>query len=311
MDTTLELVSRFPVRKTKHQKAAFREATISHLKTLGYDCHVEKGSYGARNLVFGNTESADFLITAHYDTCARLPVPNLITPCNAGIFVITQLLMVLFFALVFLIVTNGAILLFADHRFGTFWGVFAVLFLLAMMLLGPANKNNVNDNSSGVLTLLEIARCVPENQRKNVAFALFDLEEAGLIGSASYRRAHKKATNRQLILNLDCVGDGDEILLFPSKFLKKNSGKIRPLYACCGYFGNKSILVRDKGFAVYPSDQMHFPYGVGIAALKRWKKVLYLDRIHTCKDTVLDQTNVNILRAAIISMICCGAVKKG
>ena len=56
---------------------------------------------------------------------------------------------------------------------------------------------------------------------------------------------------------------------------------------------------------------MNFPFAVGIAALKRGKIGLYLNKIHTRADTVLEETNVNILRAAIVSLICCGAVKKG
>ena len=61
--------------------------------------------------------------------------------------------------------------------------------------------------------------------------------------------------------------------------------------------------------ALYPSDQMGFPYGVGICALRRGKLGWYLSRIHTRRDTVLENTNVNILRAAITSGICCEAAK--
>ena len=50
--------------------------------------------------------------------------------------------------------------------------------------------------------------------------------------------------------------------------------------------------------------------GVGAAALKKKKGLgLYMNRIHTKKDTILEETNVNILRAAIVSLITCGAVK--
>ena len=69
--------------------------------------------------------------------------------------------------------------------------------------------------------------------------------------------------------------------------------------------------MREKGFAFYPSDQMNFPYGVGICALHKGKLGLYLSRIHTPKDTILEETNVNILRAALTSLICCGAVTNG
>ena len=178
---------------------------------------------------------------------------------------------------------------------------------IVLMLAGPANPSNANDNSSGVATLLETACTLPESQRSKVCFVLFDLEEAGLIGSAAYRKAHKKATDTQLVLNLDCVGDGDYLTLFPTKKLKKDRKKLTSLYSACGYFGEKSILVREKGFAVYPSDQTNFPFGVGICALRKGTFGLYISRIHTKKDTVLEQTNVNLLRAALITLVTCGA----
>ena len=39
-------------------------------------------------------------------------------------------------------------------------------------------------------------------------------------------------------------------------------------------------------------------------ALKKRGKILYLGRIHTNKDTILERTNVNLLRAALITLIC-------
>lgn len=311
MNSSFSLLSRFPIRKTKEQKQAFLDAVQSELHRQGYACKVENGRFGCRNLVAGDPESARYLVTAHYDTCARLPFPNLCTPCNPVLFYGIQLIFIVFLAALFLCVVNVSILLFGDHRFSALLGHFSIVLICCLMLAGPANRNNWNDNTSGVVTVLEIARSLPENYRNQVCFVLFDLEELGLIGSACYRKRHKKASDNQIVLNLDCVGDGDEILFFPTKRLKKATARMNPLYQCCGYFGKKSVLIRDKGFSVYPSDQRNFPYGVGIAALKRGKWGLYLDRIHTDKDTILEETNVNILRAAIVSLICCDAVKKG
>ena len=98
--------------------------------------------------------------------------------------------------------------------------------------------------------------------------------------------------------------------MFPTKQLKKNRRKLTSLYKACGYFGKKSLTVHEKGFGIYPSDQMVFPYGVGICALNKNKRELYLGRIHTPRDTILDETNVNILRAALTSYICCDAVNE-
>ena len=77
-----------------------------------------------------------------------------------------------------------------------------------------------------------------------------------------------------------------------------------------GTFGAKNLCVRRKGFGFYPSDQMNFPYGAGICALRKSKLGLYLGRIHTARDTILDETNVNILCAAITSVVCCDTVNQ-
>jgi len=55
---------------------------LQYAQKEGYTANVEMGSFGSRNIVIGNPEKADVLVTAHYDTCAWMPIPNLITPCN-------------------------------------------------------------------------------------------------------------------------------------------------------------------------------------------------------------------------------------
>ena len=74
------LFERFPVRKGKKQRAAFRTWAAALARENGYSAHEEKGSLGAVNLVIGNPETAKVVFTAHYDTCAVLPFPNFITP---------------------------------------------------------------------------------------------------------------------------------------------------------------------------------------------------------------------------------------
>lgn len=304
----MDVLHQFPVRKTKNQKQAFRDAVCDYAKSLSYPVQVEHGSYGSRNIIIGDPERAKYLVTAHYDTCARLLLPNSLMPCNAVFVVLQQA--ALWGGIIFLSAMTGAMA-------GLLLGEYAVVpvccmmvfGIIALMIAGPANSSNANDNTSGVVSLLEILRTMPENQRHKVCFVLFDLEEAGLIGSSSYRKAHKTASDHQLVLNLDCVGCGDHLLMFPTKELKENRKKLASLYKACGYFGRKSLLVHEKGFGIYPSDQIVFPCGVGICALKKSKFGLYVGKIHTSRDTVLEETNVNILRAALTSLICCDAAQ--
>jgi len=303
----IDILEQFPVRKSKQQKKAFRMAVQSYGESIGYTVTAEPGRFGACNLLMGDPENAKFLVTAHYDTCAKMLLPNFITPCNVPLYLAYQLGLILLIGVGAIAAGVAAGLLFGDWVVK--WTILlAFCLLLLSLIFGPANKHNANDNTSGVVTLLEMAKTMPENQRHKVCFVLFDLEEAGLIGSASYRMKHKKASDNQLILNLDCVGDGDHLRMFPTKKLLKDRRKLTSLYRACGYFGEKNLLVQEKGRYVYPSDQKHFPYGVGICALRKRKKLLYMSRIHTTKDTVLEETNVNILRAALTTFICCDEV---
>ena len=300
----------YPVRKSKKQKEGFRMDVQRYVNDLGYECSVEKGSMGANNLVIGDPDKAKYLITAHYDTPASIGIPNYITTCSFIPYIVYQIAVVGLFFLVAFVIGFAVMWLTEDTKL-TFWAAYVSYFaVLLLMMFGPANRHNSNDNTSGIVTLLETARTLPENQRHKVCFVLFDLEEAGLIGSASYRKKHKKATDDQVVLNLDCVGDGDEIVFFPTAKLRKDEAAMAWLSRVYGKLGVKSIAQRKKGFSHYPSDQANFPKGVGICALRRSKWAgLYLSRIHTAKDTILDETNVNILRAALTTLVSNDAAK--
>lgn len=303
IEKPMDVLHRYEVRKSKKQKAAFRQAASAYLQSLGYAPKEEKGSFGATNLIWGDPENARYLVTAHYDTCARMFLPNLITPCSLWGFLGYQLLITAAMLLIPVIpaVLISLILQSWDKAYLIWYGCFWAFFLV--MFVGPANKHTANDNTSGVVTALEIAANLPDSKRKSVCFVLFDLEEAGLIGSSSYRKAHKKASNRQIVLNLDCVGDGDEIMLFPTKKLKKDEKKMAMLDSLSCVRGHKSLMLHKKGFSVYPSDQKNFPYGVGIAAFHRGKIGLYCSRIHTPRDTVLEMDNVMLLRDRLLPLL--------
>ena len=304
----LDVLKLFPVRKNKKQKQSFRDAVQSYAEGLGYQVCVEKGSMCAHNVVIGNPETARYLVTAHYDTPAAMILPNLITPCNPVTFLAYQLLVVGMFFLVAFAFGFGAGYLLDDAAIAGAAAMAAYWVLLFLMLLGPANKTNANDNTSGVVTVLETARSLPGELRDQVCFVLFDLEEAGLIGSASYAKTHKKQVKDQIVLNCDCVGDGDELMMFPGKKVKKDTRQMDSLRGICIDSGAKSLALREKGFAYYPSDQKNFPMGVGIAVFRRNKWAgLYCDKIHTKKDTILDENNVSFLRDRLIELVSTAA----
>ncbi len=301
----MDVLHKYEIRKTKKQKSAFITAVTAYAQSQRYSVKLETGSRGVRNIVIGDPSRAKYLVTAHYDTPASIGLPNFITPNNPVSFILIQcLILIPFFVVAFL--AGWLVSLATDNEALIFWAAYIAYFgMLFLMLFGPANRHNANDNTSGVITVLETMASMPENQRHRVCFVLFDQEEKGLVGSSVYRKAHKKEVENQIVLNLDCVGDGDVIQLAPVKKAKKDDAILQQLSAVCGKVGKKELRLRSKGFTAGNSDHKNFPNGVGIMAFKKSKLVgLYCDRIHTWRDVHLDQTNVNILRAAIISLIC-------
>lgn len=287
-----EILRDWQVRKTKEQKTRF----IAFLQERLPGLRVEEGGLPrCRNLVLGDPESADVVFSAHYDTCARLPFPNFITPKNFAIYLLYQLLILLpFFAL-------GALAAFVLIRLGVFepmavmLGWFAAFgAILYVFLLGPANPHTVNDNTSGVLMLCELIEALDEDERARCAFVFFDHEESGLFGSSFFASKHKKAMKGRLLINFDCVSDGDELLFVQSGRAKRCAGAA--LAEAFSPTADKRSIITGPLGAFYPSDQVNFPCGVGVAAMNRSPLLgLYMSRIHTARDTVCDERNFSFL----------------
>ena len=52
--TPMDVLTEFPVRKTKKQKQAFRDQVQAFVTGQGYRFRVENGSLGSRNMVIGD-----------------------------------------------------------------------------------------------------------------------------------------------------------------------------------------------------------------------------------------------------------------
>lgn len=295
------ILANWQVRKTKTQKTAFIEFMQSQIPGL----QVEQGGFGNnRNLVVGDVKSAEVILTAHYDTCARLPFPNFITPKNILLYLAYSLLLCIPFGII-AGVLNALLHLVTDSFLITYWGTFlptmALLFYLFMG--GKANPHTANDNTSGVITLCELMAAMTEEQKARTAFVFFDNEENGLLGSAWFRKLHKKdGIDKKLLINFDCVSDGDHMLFVLSKSARKAYGdafeKAFPDTA------EKTVYIEKASTTMYPSDQANFPIGVGVAAMKKKRGVgLYMNRIHTIRDTVFQQENITYFVEGTLRLI--------
>ena len=297
--TTHEIFEKYQIRKTKKQRESFRSFLVDLATKEGYECHVEDAGKIAKNVVVGSPSDAKVVYTAHYDTCAALPFPNFITPKCFPIYLLYQLfLSIILYTIPFIMIlyipsmivekTNSNLLGVLTILFG----YSLLLFVSYMFVAGPANKHTANDNTSGVTALIDLMHDMPENLRGDVAFIFFDLEEMGLMGSQHYKKKHKKEMANKLLINFDCVSDGKNILFVVNKKARLYEDTLRAAFIPTDRI---SVDVASKG-VFYPSDQKVFEMGVGVAALKknRWG-LLYMDRIHTKRDTEYDEENIAYL----------------
>ena len=294
------ILSDWQVRKTKKQKLAFIRLMQSRFPELRVE---ESKIIHNRNLVAGDLETAEFILSAHYDTCAVLPFPNFIMPKNIPVTVLYSLLIcVPFFLIAFGF--NLLLALVTDSFFVHYWAslILIIGLLVVVFFLGVPNKHTANDNTSGVITLCELMERMPEELREKVLFVFFDNEENGLLGSAFFRKLHKKELGGKLILNFDCVSDGDEILLVVNKAARKKYGG--RLEAAFPGTDEKTVHMEKSSSAMYPSDQAGFPLSVAVAAMKKLPLLgLYLDRIHTGRDRVFVERNIEYLCKSTIDFL--------
>ena len=289
-----EMVELFPIRKTKKQKASFREWAIKQAEDLGYDAKTE-WNCGNNNVVIGNPETAEVVFGAHYDTPPVMPFPNFITPKNILVYIIYNLGLVA--VLVVICSAVKAVLnSFVNNHDLAFWVSWSLYMLaLTLMMFGPANKNNVNDNTSGTAAIFEIMERLPVDKRNKAAFILYDNEEKGMRGSGAYAKDHKTVKKEKLIINMDCVGDGENILFFAPKKARELPAYEKLVSAMEAQVG-KNLLMNKMEGCIYPSDQSQFKHGIAICACNKMKLIgYYCDKIHTKKDTVCEQENLDFL----------------
>lgn len=300
LDLSREILADYQVRKTKKQKLRF----IEFLKGYMPDLKIEEGGFPRnRNIVVGDISRAKVILSAHYDTCAVLPFPNFITPKNFLFTILYSLLICIPFLAV-LVVAELLLSYYTDNYFINFfvpWLLMVGLMLLVFMG-GKPNKHTANDNTSGVITLCELMGSLSIEQRSEVAFVFFDNEENGLLGSSFFRKKHKNEIKDKLLINFDCVSDGNNVLLVLNRTAENLFGNA---------VSNTFVSVEDKEVHIckssntfYPSDQMGFPMNMAVSTLKKNRILgLYMDRIHTGRDTVFEEGNIEFIVSRIKSLI--------
>lgn len=195
-----EVNARFPVRKSKGQKAQFRQYVLQKAQEMGYAARMEenKAICTNRNIVVGDVDKAKVLVTAHYDTPATVGLPNVMLPMNRPMFYLVQALIALVMV-VFIFVPTGIVEKLTGSIFcteATLIGLYCLMMYL--LLAGVPNPHNVNDNTSGVCGVLALMEAFAAEKPEEIAFVLFDNEEKGLLGHRGWRKRISRRQKRRL-----------------------------------------------------------------------------------------------------------------
>ena len=285
-----EILEKYQVRKTKKQKTAFIEFMRAHFPNIRIQ--TDGLSYN-RNIVIGNPDTAKVVFGAHYDTQAVMPIPNFIMPKSFTVSILYAFVLIIPMFILAGAVGKAADLIFNDPGMVSYFTLLTYWALLFLMIFGPANKHTVNDNTSGVITLIEMMCAMTEEERAQSCFVFFDNEEKGLFGSSAFNKEYKETMKNKFLINFDCVSDGDYLMLIPDK--KSFPEQEENLKAAFAEVTDKTVLIESAKFVYYPSDQKNFKKNIGVAAFKKSKLGLYMDKIHTPKDTVMDERNIETL----------------
>ncbi len=307
-----EILLKYEIRKSNKEKTAFIDYIKERLAKAGYDPEKDikieekgKGLAKSRNIVVGNPEEAEVLFGGHYDTCAWMPFPNFMAPTSPVLFWGYQILLLIMMVIPPALIAFLVGFIFNSGAVAYFIFLIALIALVIQLMVGFRNKHTANDNTSGIITLTHILENLPEEHRGKVCVIYFDNEEKGLLGSAFFFYKHKKQVKDKMLINFDCVGEGDNIVtmangasrkdakyqLFVDAFEKSEEGA-GVKYHC-----------RKMKFMMFPSDQANFRKGIGVCSLKDSPIGMYVARIHTYFDTKCRKENIAYLTKSIVAFV--------
>lgn len=290
------LLTVHPVRKSAGQKAEFRQWLLRELKRAGWRAREETYGKlnGSVNVVAGDPERAEVFLCAHYDTGSRMLLPNFVSPTNIPAHVCYHLVSAL--ALVAAAFALSFAVSFPLNQPGLMLPLFLVLAVVGLWVAayGPANENNANGNSSGVLALLAAAREAGFDKR--VCLVFLDNSERTLLGASAFKKKHAEQASKRLFINLDCVGDGENLLLIPSKYSRWDGELLYALEEAFPEGEEMRPIVPAKGLQYYPSDGRKFQFHVDLCACRYLAGLgYYIPHLRTKKDTVLEEGNITYI----------------
>lgn len=240
--TTQELIMKYCIafsqRYTRKQKNIFIGEIGKEFENLGYSVRgaVKKKRGVAINLMVGDVANAKTCIVVNYDT----PQHNYGNPIryypfdgpasfSSSFFPIYTPLIISCLILLYLFIAQfPKIDINANLAFSAVI-IIATALVMAfafVMTRGVANKVNFNRNTSGIVCAVRLAESLSEEKRKEVAFVLTDNGNTNHAGDYMLREALPTTIDKRLMILLDCLGDGSDLVLGYREDSEKDSKEV-------------------------------------------------------------------------------------
>ncbi len=308
MDQYAQRIARdYPVRRKAQEKENMRAYLMGQLREMGYDAKLNDCGR-AMNVIAGDPERAKIFYAAHYDTPLHEPLPALICPTRPVTYMLYQALTPILTLVLAFVVSVGVT--FVLNWPNMTLPLFLVLLLGAMAYLrwGPSEKNNVNDNASGVAALLRTAEQLTPRYRNDVCFLFLDGGSENMQGAKGFRKRYPSAKEKP-VLCLDCVGSGDELLILPGRGARWNGDLLDAINSSFEISERKTCYDKVDGLVHFPGDQRAFKQGVAICAVRH---VRGFGRLicPTRRDNVIDEENLELLSRGLVKLAAAYQIKK-
>lgn len=286
------------MRFSRKDKKLFLKTIETELTKLGYEVDYRRfdGLLTSINIETKNN-NPEFIFLAHYDTGTIGPIWMHWLMKLIGIN--RQLLIIAFF-IVFIC--------FLVPFFGSYLPVIeplvSVLIFISLLVFLIPNTTNYDDNTSGVISLIKLAKKLKEKGLENSKFIFVDNEELGLFGSAAhkvYLEKNKLIPKGCKVISIDCVGGPGEIPLIvkncESAYLKLFQDAINKEFDECKI--SKMIFPASDNF----SFRKYGAINISFVCNSIIPGGYYIADIHSHKDYKIDLERIDKLCDAITDLL--------
>lgn len=289
-------------RFSAKQKQQFLAVANQEFLNMGYPSKVVTGEGKGKNqpmdLFAGELGKANTIYAAYYDTPAKVFWPSYsYYPFNGsrtfkegGVPIyLPNLIAIAICVAVFVWLFGAKELGGAFHVPLLVIVVAAGLLITSTMTRGIANRMNMNRNTSGVLALLETARKMPEEKRKQCAFVLLDRGTSDNIGAKMVSLALPNTLSAKLCIVLDCIsGDGEQLMI---GYKENNQREAKKLADCCKQ-ETIALQAMDEKRCLYTS-AFFFPKCVIISRGTMHNGDLLVKQTATKRDVVIKEEHID------------------